>query len=64
MEREADRDSLPGAEGSADTSIPSLGSDLAAEALVGCSSLDLEDLVREEGGRCSNLPRERNAGTG
>jgi hypothetical protein len=51
MERETDRDLPPRAGGSATTSIPSLGNDLAADALVGCSNLDFEDSVRDEGGR-------------
>jgi hypothetical protein len=58
IEWEMERDVVPGPLESATVSLLSQRRDLAAEAFVGCSSLDLEDSVREEG-RGNDPPRAR-----
>jgi hypothetical protein len=62
IERETDREELSSkVAGSAAVSLLSRGRDLAAEALVGCSNLDLDDSARDEG-RGRSPPRARKGG--
>jgi hypothetical protein len=61
IERDTDLDELSTILESAPASVLSRGRALAADALVGCSSLDLVNSTREEG-RGRVPPRMRNGG--